>query len=74
MTAPSTHTDTGHTDAAHTGIIGLYKAFWRHAAGNRPLVAVFLVLLFLAQAVRLAIPFFFGEAGSIRSKLPARRT
>ena len=67
MTTPSTHTATGHTatghtDAARTGIIGLYKAFWRHAAGNRPLVAVFLALLFLAQAVRLAIPYFFGEA------------
>jgi ABC-type multidrug transport system fused ATPase/permease subunit len=46
----------------HRGITGLYKAFWRHAEGHRPLVAAFLCLLFLAQTVRLAIPYFFGEA------------
>jgi ABC-type multidrug transport system fused ATPase/permease subunit len=61
MTTPSTHTSAAHT-GAHTGIIGLYKAFWRHAAAHRPLVAVFMSLLFLAQVVRLAIPYFFGEA------------
>ncbi|UEM22111.1 ABC transporter ATP-binding protein/permease [Skermanella mucosa] len=46
----------------HRGIRGLYAAFWRHAEGRRPLVVTFLTLLFLAQAVRLAIPYFFGEA------------
>jgi ATP-binding cassette, subfamily B, bacterial len=63
MTTPATTpVPSSHTGTSQTGIIGLYKAFWRHAAGNRPLVAVFLSLLFLAQAVRLAIPWFFGEA------------
>lgn len=45
-----------------TGIFGLYRTFWRYAAGNRPLVALFMSLLFAAQAVRLTIPWFFGQA------------
>jgi ABC-type multidrug transport system fused ATPase/permease subunit len=64
MTTPATiqPPPSAHSAASQPGIIGLYKTFWRHAAGNRPLVAVFLSLLFLAQAVRLAIPWYFGEA------------
>jgi ATP-binding cassette, subfamily B, bacterial len=64
MTTPATIQPpfSPHSTASQPGIIGLYKTFWRRAAGNRPLVAVFLSLLFLAQAVRLAIPWYFGEA------------
>jgi ABC-type multidrug transport system fused ATPase/permease subunit len=64
MTTPATiqPPPSANSAASQPGIIGLYKTFWRHAAGNRPLVAVFLSLLFLAQAVRLAIPWYFGEA------------
>jgi ATP-binding cassette subfamily B protein len=65
MTTPSTIQlpPSSPSAAFQAGIIGLYKAFWRHAAGNRPLVAVFLSLLFLAQAIRLAIPWYFGQSG-----------
>ena len=44
------------------GIKRLYGTFWRHTAGFRPLVVGFMTLLFLAQLLRLAIPYFFGEA------------
>jgi len=63
MTIPGTIPLTSsRTSTPQTGITGLYKAFWRHAAGNRPLVALFMALLFVAQAVRLTIPWFFGQA------------
>ncbi|WP_448204370.1 ABC transporter ATP-binding protein [Azospirillum sp. sgz302134] len=44
------------------GLKGLYGTFWRHTAGSRGLLATFLTLLLLAQIVRLAIPYLFGEA------------
>ena len=44
------------------GIARLYATFWHHTAGARGLLATFLALLFVAQVVRLAIPWFFGEA------------
>ncbi|MGE5547943.1 MAG: ABC transporter ATP-binding protein [Solirubrobacterales bacterium] len=44
------------------GIGRLYRTFWTFSAGRRPLVAGFLSLLFLAQLVRLAIPYYFGLA------------
>jgi ABC-type multidrug transport system fused ATPase/permease subunit len=63
MTIPGTFPlPSSRTGTPKTGITGLYKAFWRHAAGNRPLVALFMALLFVAQAVRLTIPWFFGQA------------
>lgn len=53
--------DTRHQGLA-TGLKGLYGAFWRHTAGSRGLLAAFLTLLFLAQVLRLGIPYLFGEA------------
>jgi len=44
------------------GIRRLYATFWHHTEGARGLVATFLAMLFVAQAVRLSIPYFFGEA------------
>ncbi len=40
----------------------LYSALWRYAAEDRPRVVLFGTLLLAAQAVRLAIPYFTGEA------------
>jgi ABC-type multidrug transport system fused ATPase/permease subunit len=40
----------------------LYATLWRHAEGRRGKVVLFVVLLVLAQMVRLTIPWFFGEA------------
>jgi len=40
----------------------LYATLWRHAHGRRRHVVVFVVLLVLAQLVRLTIPWLFGEA------------
>jgi len=40
----------------------LYATLWRHAEGRRGKVVVFVVLLVIAQVVRLTIPWFFGEA------------
>src|SRR5438067_2044 len=40
----------------------LYATLWRHAEGRRHKVVLFVILLVLAQMVRLAIPWFFGEA------------
>src|SRR3982074_3701509 len=40
----------------------LYATLWRHAGGRRVHVVFFVVLLVLAQLVRLTIPWFFGEA------------
>jgi ATP-binding cassette subfamily B protein len=40
----------------------LYATLWRHAEGRRQHVVFFVVLLVLAQVVRLTIPWFFGEA------------
>src|SRR2546430_4795631 len=40
----------------------LYATLWRHAEGRRHKVVLFVVLLVLAQIVRLTIPWFFGEA------------
>ena len=40
----------------------LYATLWRHAEGRRGKVVLFVVLLVLAQVVRLTIPWFFGEA------------
>ena len=40
----------------------LYATLWRHAEGRRGKVVVFVILLVMAQVVRLTIPWFFGEA------------
>src|SRR5256885_4106361 len=40
----------------------LYATLWRHAEGRRAKVVFFVVLLVMAQVVRLTIPWFFGEA------------
>ncbi|WP_448190302.1 ABC transporter ATP-binding protein [Azospirillum sp. sgz301742] len=54
---------TSTKPATRPGGIGrLYGTFWRNTAGARGMVAAFLTLLFVAQLVRLAIPYFFGEA------------
>ncbi len=44
------------------GIARLYRTLWTHAAGQRRRLAGFLSLLFAAQTVRLAIPYYFGLA------------
>lgn len=44
------------------GIARLYRTLWTHAAGQRRRLTLFLALLFAAQAVRLAIPYYFGLA------------
>ena len=40
----------------------LYATLWRHAEGRRRQVVLFVVLLVMAQVVRLTIPWFFGQA------------
>jgi ATP-binding cassette, subfamily B, bacterial len=40
----------------------LYRALWRYAAEDRPRVILFAALLLAAQAIRLTIPYFTGEA------------
>src|SRR5256885_16385066 len=40
----------------------LYATLWRHAEGRRHKVVLFVLLLVMAQLVRLTIPWFFGEA------------
>jgi ATP-binding cassette, subfamily B, bacterial len=50
-------------DSLPTGSLAkLYATLWRHAEGRRRQVVLFVVLLVMAQAVRLTIPWFFGEA------------
>ncbi|MBC7908612.1 MAG: ABC transporter ATP-binding protein [Rhodospirillaceae bacterium] len=44
------------------GIARLYRALWAYADGKRHVLVGFLVLLFIAQSVRLAIPYYFGLA------------
>jgi ATP-binding cassette subfamily B protein len=41
---------------------GLYPTFWRHAAGDRRRVAIFMTMLILAQLLKLAIPYLSGAA------------
>ena len=50
------------TDTRPPGIAALYRALWRHAAGRRRMLAGAMALLMLAQAVKLAIPWFAAEA------------
>jgi len=59
MTSP---TDTQAHRGLAAGLKGLYATFWCHSAGSRGLLGTFLTLLLLAQIVRLAIPYLFGEA------------
>src|ERR1700704_404048 len=50
-------------DSPQTGsVANLYATLWRHAEGRRGKVVLFVVLLVMAQVVRLTIPWFFGEA------------
>ena len=50
-------------DSLPAGSVGnLYATLWRHAEGHRRKVVLFVVLLVMAQVVRLTIPWFFGEA------------
>src|SRR5882724_5481743 len=49
-------------DSLQAGSVAkLYATLWRHAEGRRRQVVLFVVLLVLAQVVRLTIPWFFGE-------------
>jgi ABC-type multidrug transport system fused ATPase/permease subunit len=48
--------------APRGGMLKLYGALWRYAAGSRHMVLGFFALLMGAQALRLAVPYFFGEA------------
>jgi len=45
-----------------SGVRKLYETLWRYAAERRPQVVISLMLLVIAQAVRLTIPWFFGQA------------
>jgi len=45
-----------------TGIVTLYRALWRHAAGRRRLLVAAMALLMLAQTIKLAIPYFAAQA------------
>src|SRR6266446_151548 len=50
-------------DSLQAGSVAkLYATLWRHAEGRRRQVVLFVVLLVMAQVVRLTIPWFFGEA------------
>ena len=50
-------------DALPAGSVAkLYATLWRHAEGRRAKVVFFVVLLVMAQVVRLTIPWFFGQA------------
>src|SRR5258708_29351714 len=50
-------------DFLPAGNVGnLYATLWRHAEGRRRNVVLFVILLVIAQVVRLTIPWFFGEA------------
>src|SRR5438874_7776703 len=50
-------------DSLQAGSVAkLYATLWRYAEGRRRQVVLFVVLLVLAQIVRLTIPWFFGEA------------
>src|SRR5467141_2582868 len=50
-------------DSLQSGSVAmLYATLWRHAEGRRRQVVLFVILLVLAQVVRLTIPWFFGEA------------
>jgi len=44
------------------GVAKLYATLWKHAEGQRRQVVLFVILLVLAQMVRLTIPWFFGQA------------
>src|SRR5260370_6846320 len=54
--------DCASRNQAVSRIMRLYATLWRHAQGRRQQVVIFVVLLVLAQGVRLTIPWFFGEA------------
>lgn len=54
--------DEPRSAAVLTGIARLYREWWRFAAGRRWVLAAFMGLLFVAQMIRLSIPYFFGEA------------
>jgi ABC-type multidrug transport system fused ATPase/permease subunit len=49
-------------DAPSTGVRRLYEALWTHAEGHRARLLLVIALLVSAQAVRVAIPWLFGEA------------
>src|SRR6267143_1315665 len=50
-------------DSLQAGSVAkLYATLWRYAEGRRRQVVLYVVLLVLAQVVRLTIPWFFGEA------------
>src|ERR1700736_1784405 len=51
-----------HDSLQDGSVAKLYAALWRHSGGPRRQIFPFVVLLVLAQVVRLPIPWFFGEA------------
>src|SRR2546423_10829233 len=51
-----------HDSSSSGSVAKLYATLWRHAEGRRAKVVFFVVLLVMAQVVRLTIPWFFGEA------------
>src|SRR2546425_6506854 len=54
-----------HDSLQSASVAKLYATLWRHAEGRRRQVVLFVVLLVLAQVVRLTIPWFFGEAVNV---------
>lgn len=58
----STASTAAPTYGLWQGIGRLYRTLWQHAAGVRPWVVGFFVLLLAAQLIRLSVPYFFGEA------------
>lgn len=53
---------TLEADGRAGGLVGLYRALWRHAAEDRGLVVLFMMLLVAAQFVQLSIPYFTAQA------------
>jgi ATP-binding cassette, subfamily B, bacterial len=54
--------DASSTSTSAGGIARLYAALWQNAQGRRRQIVLFVVLLVVAQIVRLTIPWFFGDA------------
>src|SRR2546423_335199 len=55
-----------HDSSSSGSVAKLYATLWRHAEGRRAKVVFFVVLLVMAQVVRVTIPWFLGEAVNAR--------
>lgn len=49
-------------DAEEFGLGRLYRAFWRYGAPDRVRMVLYLLLLAVSSAIKLAIPYFTGDA------------